>query len=76
MSVPQWRGVARLVIGLAFVGIGVFRQLNLDPGSYPTGDWRADPILLGALNIGVVVAGLIFVASGLNSIRPPRPRDS
>ena len=58
------------MIGLVFVGIGAVRQLN--PGSYPTGDWRADPILLGALNIGIVIVGLTLMASGFISIRPPR----
>jgi hypothetical protein len=73
MSVAQWRGIGRAVIGVGFVVVGVVRQISST--SYPAGDWRGDPTISTIVNGGIVVVGVhLILSAAIPFIRGSRPR--
>jgi hypothetical protein len=72
MSVTQWRGFGRGVIGVGFVVVGVGRQISSI--SYPVGDWRGDPTSIAIVNGGIVVVGVpLILSAAIPSLRGSRP---
>jgi hypothetical protein len=63
MSVHQWRGIGRAVIGLAFLVVGVGRQINSP--SYPNGDRRGDPTILAIVNGAIGLVGIVAILSAV-----------
>jgi hypothetical protein len=63
MSVAQWRGIGRAVIGLGAVVVGVGRQISSP--NYPAGDWRGDPTISTMVNVAIALVGVAAILSAV-----------
>ena len=72
MSVAHWRGVARAVIGLGWVAVGVLRQLSHP--TYPAGDWGGDPTFPRSPTARFLVGVGLILSAAIPFIRESRSK--